>query len=148
MIGRFLFPLCILASSYVYAQKTNPFGLTIINNVADYKKSVTETPEKQLVELKKFIPELKLDIKYATKNNFAKQAVYKQARAYARLPVAIALKNVQAELNKSSYGLKYLMDTGLTVLLSNFLKSHQIRTLLLTLKMVQGIIGDALLILQ
>lgn len=106
MIGRFLFPICILASSYVYAQKTNPFGLTIINNVADYKKSVTETPEKQLVELKKFIPELKLDIKYATKNNFAKQAVYKQARAYARLPVAIALKNVQAELNKSGYGLK------------------------------------------
>lgn len=106
MIGRFLFPLCILVSSYVYAQKTNPFGLAIINNVADYKKSVTETPEKQLVELKKFIPELKLDIKYATKNNFAKQAVYKQARAYARLPVAIALKNVQAELNKSGYGLK------------------------------------------
>jgi D-alanyl-D-alanine dipeptidase len=106
MIKRLLFLFCTLFASHAYAQKANPFGLTVINNINDYKRSVSENPDKQLVELKKFIPNLKLDIRYATKNNFAKQAVYKQARAFARLPVAKALKNVQAELNKSGLGLK------------------------------------------
>lgn len=106
MIKRFIFLFCILTSSHIYAQKANPFGLAIINSVSDYEKSVAENPEKQLVELKKYIPGIKLDIRYATKNNFANIAVYKQARAFARLPVAKALKSVQAELNKSGLGLK------------------------------------------
>ena len=106
MMKRFLFFFWVLASSQIYAQKANPFGLAVINSAADYQKSVADNPEKQLVELKKYIPGLKLDIKYATKNNFAKHAVYKQARAFARLPVANALKNVQTELNKSGLGLK------------------------------------------
>ncbi len=89
-----------------FAQKVNPHGLAVINTQAEYKKSISENAAKQLVELIKYIPGLKLDIRYATKNNFAKQAVYKQARAFARLPVAIALKNVQAELKKSGLGLK------------------------------------------
>lgn len=106
MIKKLLFGFCVLFSSHLYAQKANRFGLEVINNLADYKKSVAENPDKQLVELAKYIPGLKLDIRYATKNNFAKQAVYKQARAFARLPVANALKKVQAELKKSDLGLK------------------------------------------
>jgi len=106
MIKRLLFLYFVLASSLVYAQKANSFGLVVINNLADYKKSVSHNPEKQLVELSKYIPGIKLDIRYATTNNFAKQAVYKQARSFARLPVAMALKNVQGELNKSGLGLK------------------------------------------
>lgn len=106
MINRLILFLFVILSSQAFAQKANPFGLTVINNLADYKKEVSENPEKELVELKKYIPGIKLDIRYATKNNFAKQAVYKQARAFARLPVAEALKNVQTELNKSGLGLK------------------------------------------
>ncbi len=106
MIKRLLLFFCVLASVQAYAQQVNPFGLAVINDTAEYRKSVVVLPENQLIELKKHIPGLKLDIRYATKNNFAKQAVYKQARAFARLPVANALKNVQAELNKSGLGLK------------------------------------------
>ncbi|WP_411273596.1 M15 family metallopeptidase [Daejeonella sp.] len=106
MIKRFLFFFCILASSHIYAQTANPHGLAVIDNIIDYRNSVAGNPEKELLDLKKYIPGIKLDIRYATKNNFAKQAVYKEARAYARLPVAKALKNVQAELNKSGLGLK------------------------------------------
>ena len=102
----FAIALLIVASSQLYAQKVNPYGLAVIDNDADYKNSIAENPDKQLVELKRYIPGLKLDIRYATKNNFAKQAVYKQARAFARLPVAKALKSVQTELNKSGLGLK------------------------------------------
>jgi D-alanyl-D-alanine dipeptidase len=80
--------------------------LAIINNQTDYKKSVSANPDKQLVELSKFIPGIKLDIKYATPNNFAKQAVYTEAKAFARLPVAKSLKAVQEELKKQNLGLK------------------------------------------
>jgi D-alanyl-D-alanine dipeptidase len=71
-----------------------------------YQSSVKSDGNKELVEIEKLIPNIKLDIRYATKNNFAKKAVYKQARAFARLPVVEALRNVQNELNKSGIGLK------------------------------------------
>ncbi len=89
-----------------YSQINNPYGLQVINEHADYKKSIEEDKNKQLIEIKKSIPDIKLDIRYAGKNNFAKQAVYKQARAFARLPVVEALKKVQNELKKSGCGLK------------------------------------------
>jgi len=96
----------ILVCGESFAQNTNPFGLAVINTQAEYKKSISENADKQLVELKKYIPGLKLDIRYATKNNFTKQAVYREARAFARAPVAEALKNVQSELKKLGLGLK------------------------------------------
>jgi len=89
-----------------YSQINNPYGLQVINEHLDYKKSIEEDKNKKLIEIKKSIPDIKLDIRYAGKNNFTKQAVYKQARAFARLPVVEALKNVQNELKKSGYGLK------------------------------------------
>lgn len=100
--------LLILLSGFAeaYSQINNPYGLQVINEHVAYKKSVEEDKNKQLIEIKKSIPDIKLDIRYAGKNNFAKQAVYKQARAFARLPVVEALKNVQSELKKSGYGLK------------------------------------------
>lgn len=106
MIKNLFLLLFVAVSAHSFAQKANSFGLTVVNSVADYKSTVSVHPEKELVDLKKYIPGIKLDIRYATNNNFAKQAVYKQARAFGRLPVAKALKNVQAELNKSGLGLK------------------------------------------
>jgi D-alanyl-D-alanine dipeptidase len=88
------------------AQQNNKSNLLIINEIHAYQSSVKSDKNKELVEIKKWIPNIKLDIRYATKNNFAKKAVYKQARAFARLPVVEALRNVQNELNKSGIGLK------------------------------------------
>ena len=103
---KLLLLLLLLRFAEAYSQVNNPYGLQVINEHAAYKKSVEEDKNKQLIEIKKRIPDIKLDIRYAGKNNFAKQAVYKQARAFARLPVVEALKNVQNELEKSGYGLK------------------------------------------
>ena len=96
----------LLGFNETYSQPKNPYGLDVINDHAAYKKSVELDKNKQLIEIKNRIPDIKLDIRYAGKNNFAKQAVYKQARAFARLPVVEALKNVQDELKISGYGLK------------------------------------------
>ena len=50
-----------------------------------------ENPNFELVDLEDFIPGIKLDIRYATENNFTGQKVYESAKAYARWPVAKAL---------------------------------------------------------
>ena len=100
LILFFLATICLNA----YAQ--NPYGLVIVNHNTDYKASVKANPNNELVEIKKAIPTVVLDIRYATKNNFMKQVMYKKAKAFARKPVVQQLKVIQAELAKKGYGLK------------------------------------------
>ena len=61
---------------------------------------------KELIDLEKFIPGVVLDIRYATTNNFTKEKIYALSKAYARKPVAEALKNAQAEFVKQGVGIK------------------------------------------
>jgi len=103
---KLLLLLLLLSCLKSQAQQNNPFGLLIISDMQAYKATVLADKNKELIEIKKIIPNIKLDIRYASKNNFAKKAVYKQAKAFARLPVVEALSNVQKELNKSGLGLK------------------------------------------
>lgn len=100
------FTLFLFLSSIAVAQTTPTKKLVVINSYNQYRASVKSNPNNELVEIKKAIPNIKLDIRYATKNNFMKQVMYKQARAFARKPVVESLKKVQKELNKKGYGLK------------------------------------------
>jgi zinc D-Ala-D-Ala dipeptidase len=81
-------------------------GLKVVNTLEGYRQKVVENAENELVEIIKAIPSIKLDIKYATKNNLVHQRVYKQARAFARKPVVDALQKIQAELNTQGLGIK------------------------------------------
>jgi len=72
----------------------------------EYKKSVKANADNELVNLKDFIPGITLDILYATTNNFTDEKIYNLARAYARKPVAEALKRAQLDFNKLGYGIK------------------------------------------
>jgi D-alanyl-D-alanine dipeptidase len=58
-----------------------------------------------LVELTRLDPTIKLDIRYATKNNFVGKAVYKQLRAFLQRPAAEALVRINQSLRKQGYGL-------------------------------------------
>jgi len=58
-----------------------------------------------LVELVKLDPAIKLDVRYATTNNFLSTPVYTQARAFLQRPAAEALVRAQHELEASGYGL-------------------------------------------
>lgn len=58
-----------------------------------------------LVELVKLDSTIRLDIRYATKNNFLGRAVYKEARAFLQRPAAEALARVNTALRKQGYGL-------------------------------------------
>ncbi len=67
------------------------------------KENVTSTNE--LVEIIKFDPTLKIDIRYATKNNFLGRPVYKVAKAFLQKSVLEDLVKVNKELHKDGYGL-------------------------------------------
>jgi zinc D-Ala-D-Ala dipeptidase len=58
-----------------------------------------------LVELVKLDPTIKLDIRYATTNNFLGTPVYTQARAFLQRPAAEALLRAHRELHAQGYGL-------------------------------------------
>lgn len=61
------------------------------------------TPD--LVELIKLDRSIKLDIRYATANNFLGRPVYKEARAFLQRPAAEALARANKALRKKGYGL-------------------------------------------
>lgn len=60
----------------------------------------------QLIDIQTIEPDIPLDIRYATRNNFLKSAVYPTARCLLRAPVAEALKTVQQNLRQQGFGLK------------------------------------------
>lgn len=61
--------------------------------------------ETHLVELIKLDSTIKLDIRYATSNNFVGQPVYKEARAFLQMDAAEALKKVNTKIHSLGYGL-------------------------------------------
>ena len=80
--------------------------IVVINDLKTYKNQVEANPNMQLIEIKRIVPNITLDIKYATKNNFANEAVYSQARSFARKPVVDSLFKIEQELNEKGLGLK------------------------------------------
>lgn len=83
----------------------NSFGLTVISSLPEYQQRVAHHPERELVDLTVLIPELVLDIRYATGQNLLGRPLYTQARAFLRRPVAEALSRVQAALRRLGLGL-------------------------------------------
>lgn len=61
--------------------------------------------EARLVELITLDPTIKLDIRYATENNFVGKQVYPEARAFLQRPAAKALVRVHRRLKKQGLGL-------------------------------------------
>lgn len=90
--------------SSTHAQSNNK--LLIIRTKEAYLKTVQEDGDKALVLLKKYVPSIKLDIKYATSQNIFYQKLYPKAGAYVRLPVAKSLAKVQEELKQKGLSLK------------------------------------------
>lgn len=58
-----------------------------------------------LVEVRHIEPGLKLDIRYASTNNFLGRPVYRQARAFLQRPAAEALARTHRALSADGYGI-------------------------------------------
>jgi D-alanyl-D-alanine dipeptidase/esterase/lipase len=81
------------------------YGLNPIK-IDSYLQSLKINPNNELVDLEKIVPGIITDVRYATTNNFTKEKIYNLPKAYARKPVALALKKAQEEFNKLGYGIK------------------------------------------
>lgn len=68
-----------------------------------HEEGVFRQPD--LVELIKLDQTIKLDIRYATANNFLGRPVYSEARAFLQRPAAEALRRAHRALRKQGYGL-------------------------------------------
>jgi zinc D-Ala-D-Ala dipeptidase len=101
-----IFFLIISLSGFSQQKIITAKKLVVVSSYTQYQNSIKSNPKNELVEIKKAIPSIRLDIRYATKNNFMRQVMYKQPRAFARKPVVESLKKIQIALNKKGYGLK------------------------------------------
>lgn len=82
---------CFILFSSVFAQNVPP------------KES--NKREAHLIELIKLDPTIKLDIRYATEDNFVGRTVYPEARAFLQKPAAKALVRVHEKLRRQGLGL-------------------------------------------
>lgn len=84
----------------------NEFGLVVFDKIIQYNYSVKQDSLKQFWSLKKHIPNIIFDWKYATENNFTKQVLYKNPDAFMRMEAVLSLQKVATELSQKGYGLK------------------------------------------
>jgi zinc D-Ala-D-Ala dipeptidase len=102
MIKPILVSLLCCIALFAIAQPTK-----IIDTKKQYNASVALNEKKELIDIKKRIPTLILDLKYSTQNNFTKTILYKNViSTYMRMPAAIALQQVQNNLQQKGLGLK------------------------------------------
>lgn len=96
---------CIIVSVQPY---TFTFGqVKSIGKEKDYWQEVKADSLQKMIELKTLIPNILYDLRYATKNNFTHQKLYKSGKeTFLRLPAAKALQQIQLDLNQQGYGLK------------------------------------------
>ncbi|GAC1305996.1 MAG: hypothetical protein NVSMB24_15760 [Mucilaginibacter sp.] len=102
----FQLALLVFVSGSLFAQHYKYIDSSKVMGVKSYLKQIKLEPDSRLAEIKRYVPGISLDIRYATTNNFMHRQMYMQAKAYARLPVVMALKDVEADLKKRGLGLK------------------------------------------
>jgi D-alanyl-D-alanine dipeptidase len=84
----------------------NAYGLAVVSDFPTYDRLVALAPEKRLVDAQSVEPSLRIDVRYATTNNFMHQTLYPVAKVFVRRPVAEALRDIQRELAAQHLGLK------------------------------------------
>jgi N-acyl-D-amino-acid deacylase len=72
---------------------------------AEPPKETGEFRQPELVELARLDPTIKLDIRYATTNNFLGTVFYSEPRAFMQRPAAEALVRAHRKLKEQGYGL-------------------------------------------
>jgi D-alanyl-D-alanine dipeptidase len=105
---------CVLLLLQIGNAQQVSFRITPLRPVEELRaEALKESPPREqgtflasdLAELVKLDPTIKLDIRYATTNNFLGTPLYTQARAFLQRPAAEALVRAHRELKAQGYGL-------------------------------------------
>lgn len=95
--------LAIIApSSLLLSQSVVP-----VKKLRNYLAATQQDSSHTMLELKRIIPDIVYDLRYATDENFTKTKLYAQKeQTFLRLPAARALANVQQALKENGLGIK------------------------------------------
>lgn len=86
--------------------KSDSSVLKVIKDVKQYQQVALSDPTRKMVDLKKYIPAIVLNLRYATTKNFTHHKLYPSLKTtYMRLPAAEALRLIQQELNARNLGI-------------------------------------------
>ena len=77
-----------------------------VSTITALKETIRKDARKNLMDLKKLIPGLLIEMPYATPNNFTKATLYENPIAILRSEPAYALKQIQEELRIKGLALK------------------------------------------
>ncbi len=97
--------LCILVVVIALKSSLAQNATTIITTPQQLRKSVQQDINKKYVDIRQIIPDIKIDLRYGSTNNFTNSILYNQPVPFLRLPAATALKQVQNELHQHGMGL-------------------------------------------
>lgn len=98
--------LLVLAACTQTAIPRNRYGLEVVPDAATYQRLARANRNMELVDVATLDPAIRIDVRYATANNFMKHPLYPVAKVYLRRPAADALRDVQRELAERGLGLK------------------------------------------
>jgi D-alanyl-D-alanine dipeptidase len=84
----------------------NQYGLEVVPDYATYERLARHDPDKRLVDVERAVPNVRIDVRYATSNNFMHAPLYPIAKVFLRAPAARALADVQRDLAKDNLGIK------------------------------------------
>ena len=77
----------------------NEYGLEVVDDKDLYLQTVEEDPSKELVDLEE-VSGIRLDVRYATEDNFMEEQLYPIAKAVLRKPAAESLSEAQEDLEE------------------------------------------------
>ena len=83
----------------------NEYGLEVVRTPRLYRALVREDPTTVLVPVTRLSPGIRLDVRYATDENFMKRQLYPEPEAWLRCEAAVALAAVQRDLEARGFGL-------------------------------------------
>ncbi len=106
LVAAVFLAVCSCAPSTPKEAYQQKYGASTVSTVEEYRRQVAQHPDRELVDLRAYLPDAAFDVVYATAENFMGTPVYKSPGAYLRKPAAEALRAVQAELAEMGYGLK------------------------------------------
>ncbi len=88
-------------------KQLNQYGLHIITTVRELQQTIDSNPNKRMIDIKALVPEIVLELRYATTDNFMNRKLYPSIQtSYLRAPAAIALQKLAEELKKKNLTLK------------------------------------------
>jgi D-alanyl-D-alanine dipeptidase len=103
-----LFAVISFSTYACVAQQTvNKYGLWVIKDIKMLTALAAADSNKKLIDIKRWVPRVVFDLRYAGTNNFMHRKLYPEITStYLRLPAARALQKVQKELNEKGMSLK------------------------------------------